>query len=39
MSEFWLKHSIGRELTKGPTMTTVYGARHFGITEQLVGWL
>ena len=39
MSEFWLKHSIGRELAKGPTMTTIYGARHFGIVEQLVAWL
>ena len=39
MAEFWLKHPIGRDLAKGPTMTTIYGARHFGIVEQLVTWL
>ena len=39
MAELWLKHSISRELTKGPTMTTIYGAKHFGIVEQLVDFL
>ena len=39
MAELWLKHSITRELTKGPTMTTIYGARHFGIVEQLIDFL
>lgn len=39
MAELWLKHGITRELCKGPTMTTVYGAKHFGITEGLVAVL
>jgi hypothetical protein len=39
MAEFWLKLPISRSLAKGPTMTMVYGARHFGIVEQLVAWL
>jgi len=39
MAELWLKHSITREVTKGPTMTTIYGAKHFGIVEQLVDFL
>ena len=38
-AEFWLRKGINRGLTKGPTMTTIYGARHFGIVDQLVGWL
>ena len=39
LAEMWLKYPIGRDLAKGPTMTTIYGARHFGIVEQLIGWL
>ena len=39
LAELWLKHGIKRDLTKGPTMTTIYGARHFGIVDQLVNWL
>ena len=39
MAEIWLKHGITREVTKGPTMTRIYGARHFGIVEQLVDFL
>ena len=39
MAETWLKHEINRDLAKGPTMTQIYGARHFGIVEQLVNWL
>ena len=39
MAETWLKHEITRDLTKGPTMTQIYGARHFGIVEQLCDWL
>jgi DNA-directed RNA polymerase len=39
LAEFWLKKEIKRDLTKGPTMTTIYGARHFGIVDQLVEWL
>lgn len=39
MAELWLQHGITRELCKGPTMTTVYGARHFGITEGLIAVL
>ena len=39
MAEIWLKHGITREVTKGPTLTRIYGARHFGIVEQLVDFL
>ena len=39
MAEIWLKHKISREVTKGPTLTTIYGAKHFGIVEQLVDFL
>ena len=39
LAEFWLKKEIKRDLTKGPTMTTIYGARHYGIVDQLVDWL
>jgi len=38
-AELWLKHGVDRSLTKGPVMTTVYGARHFGLVEQLVAHL
>lgn len=39
MAEMWLGLGITREVCKGPTMTTIYGARHFGIVEQLTAWL
>ena len=39
MAEIWLKHGITREVTKGPTLTRIYGARYFGIVEQLVDFL
>lgn len=39
MAEFWLQKPFGRDLTKGPTMTTIYGARHFGLVDQVVTWL
>lgn len=39
LAEMWLQYPIGRDLAKGPTMTTIYGARHFGIVEQLIDWL
>lgn len=39
MAEFWLKLPINRSLTKGPTMTTIYGSRQFGIREQVTAWL
>jgi DNA-directed RNA polymerase len=38
-AELWLKHGVDRSLVKGPVMTTVYGARHFGLVEQLVAHL
>ena len=39
MAEIWLKHQVTREVTKGPTLTTIYGARYFGIVEQLTDFL
>lgn len=39
LAEFWLQKPIGRDLAKGPTLTTIYGARHFGLVEQVVSWL
>ena len=39
MAELWLQKPINRSLTKGPTLTTIYGAKHFGLVEQLVAWL
>jgi DNA-directed RNA polymerase len=38
-AEFWLKKSLDRSLTKGPTMTVVYGAKHFSLVDYLQGWL
>ena len=38
-AEIWLKHGVDRSLTKGPVMTTVYGAKHYGLVEQLVAQL
>jgi DNA-directed RNA polymerase len=38
-AERWLQVGIDRALCKGPVMTTIYGARHFGIVEQLVNHL
>ena len=39
LAEIWLKHGITREVTKGPCMTSIYGARYFGIVDQLMEWL
>jgi DNA-directed RNA polymerase len=39
LSEKWLQLGISRDLVKGPTMTTIYGAKNYGITEQLIAWL
>lgn len=39
LAEIWLKHGISREVTKGPCMTSIYGARYFGIVDQLMEWL
>lgn len=38
-AEKWLKVGIDRALCKGPVMTTIYGAKQFGIVEQLVAHL
>lgn len=38
-AELWLKHGVDRSLAKGPVITTVYGAKHFGLVEQLVAHL
>ncbi len=39
LAEIWLKHGVTRDLTKGPCMTSIYGARYFGIVDQLIEWL
>jgi DNA-directed RNA polymerase len=39
LAEKWLGMGIARDLTKGPVMTTVYGARFFGVAEGLVAYL
>ncbi|MCP4453139.1 MAG: hypothetical protein GY809_16890, partial [Planctomycetes bacterium] len=39
LAEIWLKHGITRDVTKGPCMTSIYGARYFGIVDQLMNWL
>lgn len=39
LAEIWLKHGITRDVTKGPCMTSIYGARYFGIVDQLMDWL
>lgn len=39
MAELWLKFGIGRSLTKGPVMTTIYGAQFLSIVDGLVAAL
>lgn len=39
LAEFWLGFGIDRSVTKGPVMTTIYGAQFLGITEGLVALL
>jgi DNA-directed RNA polymerase len=39
LAEFWLGFGINRSVTKGPVMTSVYGAQHMGITEGLIALL
>ena len=36
MAAHWLELGITRLLCKGPVMTTIYGAKHLGITEGLI---
>lgn len=35
----WLERGITRAMAKGPVMTTIYGAKHLGLAEQLVAQL
>jgi len=39
MAELWLEFGIGRNLTKGPVMTTIYGAQFLSIVDGLVAAL
>lgn len=39
MAELWLEFGIGRSLTKGPVMTTIYGAQFLSIVDGLVAAL
>ncbi len=38
-AEFWLDFGITREITKGPCMTTIYGAQFLGLVDGLVALL
>jgi len=39
LAEFWLQFGVDRSLMKGPVMTTIYGATHLGVIEQLIASL